>query len=106
MLELLVQGNERDRFTGLVGASATFDSENVIQIDDSELPKDWNARPPKSSSQLIGDDWFIKRSSLVLRVPSVVVPTEHNYLINPLHPNFKSIVFGKVQDVEVDARLG
>lgn len=105
MLELLVQGNKRDRFTALVGATATFDSENVTHMEVSELPKDWNARPPKSSSQLLGDNWLDKGTTLVLRVPSVIVPTEYNYLINPLHPLFSSIIYSEVQDIEFDARL-
>jgi hypothetical protein len=30
----------------------------------------------------------------VLGVPSAVLPLEHNYLLNPLHPDFPQLVLG------------
>lgn len=35
-----------------------------------------------------GDDWIASRSSVALRVPSVVIPLSYNYLLNPNHPDF------------------
>jgi len=105
MLELVVQGNKKDRISGLVGATATFAPKDVICLEPCDLPKDWNSRPPRAASQKIGDKWLENCTSLVLRVPSVIVPTEYNYLINPLHPRFKTIVFGEVEEIVFDARL-
>jgi len=38
-------------------------------------------------------------------VPSAVVPAESNYLLNPLHPDFKRVKVGKPATVKTDLRL-
>ena len=37
------------------------------------------------------DEWVDSKSTVVLEVPSVLVPRQKNYLINPEHPLFGSI---------------
>ncbi len=44
------------------------------------------------SSQSLGDWWIEAKVSAVLEVPSVIVSREHNYLLNPAHPDFAKIV--------------
>lgn len=44
-------------------------------------------------------------SSAVLAVPSVIIPQETNYLLNPQHPDFKKIKIGKPEDFGFDPRL-
>ncbi len=39
-----------------------------------------------ASWRAVGDQWFDRASSLVLSVPSKIVPQERNLVINPLHP--------------------
>ena len=46
-----------------------------------------------------------KQSAAVLAVPSAVVPAETNYLLNPLHPDFRRIKTGRPQKIETDPRL-
>ena len=41
----------------------------------------------------------------MLEVPSVVVPEESNFLINPAHPDFRKIRFGRPETLEIDPRL-
>jgi RES domain-containing protein len=41
----------------------------------------------------------------VLAVPSVVIPQEFNYLLNPLHPAFKKIVVSQAESFVLDPRL-
>ncbi len=38
--------------------------------------------------QQMGSDWYNSRKSLLLRVPSSVIPKEYNYLINTRHPDY------------------
>ncbi len=70
-----------------------------------ELPAGWDATPPISVSQGIGDRWLDEAPSSVLRVPSVIVPAESNYLLNPRHPDFGRVEIGDVQELRVDPRL-
>jgi len=42
----------------------------------------------------------------VLKLPSAVVPSEFNYLLNPAHPDFGAIRIGEPQVFKADPRLG
>jgi RES domain-containing protein len=94
MLEMLVQANERSRLSGHVCVSARFDEQMVESHEKDELPAGWDARPYARVTQEFGDIWINEARSLVLRVPSVVVPQEYNYLINPLHPHINRLETG------------
>jgi len=41
----------------------------------------------------------------VLRVPSVIVPAESNFLLNPRHPAFERIEIGPPEELRLDPRL-
>ncbi len=56
-----------------------------------DLPKDWQQQPPPESTKDIGTRWLKDGRSVLLRVPSVIIPQEFNYLLNHLHPDFKKI---------------
>ncbi|MEY2874562.1 MAG: hypothetical protein RLZZ373_1933 [Pseudomonadota bacterium] len=51
------------------------------------LPVGWTARPEGKVSLDIGDAWLASGASVLLAVPSVIVPEEYNLLINPRHPD-------------------
>ena len=50
-------------------------------------------------------EWLISGSSAVLAVPSAVIPTDLNYLLNPEHPDFRSIEIGLPRPFRLDFRL-
>jgi RES domain-containing protein len=52
-----------------------------------------------------GADWIHAESSLALRVPSVLVPEEPNYLLNPRHPDMREIRTGAPVGFTFDPRL-
>jgi RES domain-containing protein len=53
----------------------------------------------------IGDAWVMSAASLLLEVPSAVIPFEQNYLLNPAHPAMGSLHIGKPQAFSFDPRL-
>ena len=69
------------------------------------LPDGWNAAPPTFVTQGIGDRWLEEASSAVLRVPSVIVPAESNFLLNPRHPKFELVEVGEPEELRLDPRL-
>ena len=77
----------------------------IIDLPLDQLPSDWNSRPVSPSIKTIGDRWVQKRKSAVLKVPSVVVPEEYNYLLNPNHPDFEKITIGTPIPYRFDPRL-
>jgi RES domain-containing protein len=95
------RGGELDDYTAIVA-----DLADVAVADfDSEPPPDWSSRIPTASTQAIGDAWVRSGATAILRVPSVVVPVEYNYLINPAHPDARRIAIGSPMAFPFDARL-
>ena len=88
-----------------VRISAQISSDLVSDLSEVDLPEDWNSRPISPSTRAIGDLWVKKQSSAVLRVPSIVVPNEYNYLLNPAHADFAKIEIGKPIIYYFDPRL-
>ena len=66
---------------------------------------DWRAYPPHALLREIGSEWIESDASLVMEVPSAVSPNESNYLLNPVHPDFRKITIGTCSPVEWDSRL-
>lgn len=103
-LELLVHRDPRmpNRFTALV---FQFPESLVETLPLRGLPADWRQEAPPTSTQRIGDGWIRESRSAVLAVPSIIIPEELNYVLNPAHADFRKIRIGKPQDFVFDARL-
>jgi RES domain-containing protein len=86
-----------------VAIAVEFDEPLVTRPE--RLPKNWRDDPPPRSAARIGDDWVMSAASLLLEVPSAVIPFEPNYLLNPTHPAMGSLHIGKPQAFSFDPRL-
>lgn len=64
----------------------------IMQLDAAALPGSWREDPAPIETAALGDAWLASNESAVLAVPSVIVPRELNYLLNPQHPQLKEIV--------------
>lgn len=104
VLESLVHLNPPVRFK-FVAFRLEFDDALVEQFSLKKLPPDWQTEPPPPSTQQIGDRWVREARSAVLALPSVIIPGEPNYLLNPAHPDFKKISIGKPGPFAFDPRL-
>ncbi len=80
-------------------------SVRIEVIRPENLPPEWNALAPTVATQEIGRRWAADLKSAVLRVPSAIVPTEWNYLLNPAHPAFRQIRFTNSMPFRFDPRL-
>ena len=83
----------------------TFRFELVEKLDPAKLPSKWRVSPPPHELQRLGNEWADSRRSCILEVPSVIVPHESNFIINPKHSEFASIEIGAPIDLEIDSRL-
>lgn len=106
-MEILVHIRAEELLTtAYVLIEATFDESLVQELTPTELPADWAADPIPASAQQVGDAWLAAaKSQPILRVPSAVVRTGWNFLLNPLHPRFTEIGIGTPQPFEFDPRL-
>ena len=85
--------------------SIEIDEHLVTSIPHNDLPHDWRRSPWPQSTQELGDKWIREKSSLILRLPSAVSPTDFNYLLNPLHADFRKIHIGSFRPFSFDPRL-
>jgi len=75
------------------------------EITIKELPDNWRTYPSVEELRDIGTDWVRKASVPVLVVPSVVIPNELNYLVNPTHPLSDGIEIVSIDAFALDTRL-
>lgn len=57
----------------------------------ADLPDNWRQQGQAYPTALLGHAWLQAGRTLALRVPSVIVPQEHNLLLNPAHPEFAQV---------------
>jgi len=105
LLELLAHLGVARRVPAYVCIPVDFDESLMRAIEPAWLPKDWRAYPARDGARQLGRAWAERMESVVLRVPSVIVPEEHNYLLNPRHPDFRRVKTGKPAPFAVDPRL-
>jgi len=104
-LELLVHLDNTSVLPSFSICSVDFDDSLVEIRDPARLPRDWRKTPPPISLKSVGNSWILRGSSVVLRVPSAVIESEYNYLINPAHIDFKKLVIGRMEVLMLDPRL-
>jgi len=82
-----------------------FDDHLMKSLPARTLPTEWQEEPPTTSLQEIGDHWVKSADSVILAIPSAIIPGELNFLINPRHPDFKRLKISKPTDFAFDHRL-
>ncbi len=87
-LEKLVHLHHNDALNYFVLCEIPLKDDAIMTLAEDTLPKDWRDDPLPSSTMAIGDEWLTSGKSLVLAVPSTVVPQQFNLIINPNHPDF------------------
>ena len=76
-----------------------------VSITERQLPKNWRQVPAPAKLAEIGDEFVRRERRAVLTVPSVLAPTECNWLINPRHPAFARIRIHPAQPFRYDSRF-
>ena len=105
-LELLVHLDAEEFPTSLVVVSADIPpSLQILEISLARLPDDWQAYPGPETLQSMGTHWVKETHFAVVSVPSAIIPSERNFLVNPKHPDFSRIVIHKPTPFTLDPRL-
>ena len=104
-IEMIVNLPAPKLLSNYVRIPARITMDLIVDLPEADLPQNWNSRPISPSTRIIGDRWIKEQSSAVLKVPSIVVPDEYSYLLNPNHPDFTKIEIGKPIIHYFDPRL-
>lgn len=67
------------------------DSIMVKEILEKNLPAAWFEQPPPEKLTKVGDEWLKSLETAILKVPSAVIRSECNFLLNPAHSEFSKI---------------
>ncbi len=106
LLEYFVHLDKDDPPSDLVLAIAEVpDDLSRQRLEISQRPANW--RDPAAPPELawFGDDFGQREEHCLLIVPSALAPHEHNWLLNPQHPQFKRIVIRAPEPLAYDPRM-
>jgi len=79
--------------------------DKVATTASATLPANWREHPAPDATKEVGQQWAASLRSLALRVPSVIVPSELNVLVNPVHPHLRLASHVRTDDFRFDERL-
>ena len=75
-------------------------------IPTDRLVKRWRQYdPPVQFLRELGDAWFARAHTAVLRVPSAIIAVEENVLLDPTHADFRKVRIGKSMPAAFEPRL-
>lgn len=86
----------------------------ALEVDDriaattvhpADLPGGWRQSPPPTELSTIGARWARDAATVLLWVPSAVIPAEPNVLINPAHREFAKVRIVSSDPFGFDQRL-
>ena len=104
VLEMLVNTNFKDYAISLDLVYIKLpEQQKTTIIEPGKLKKNWQS--DYGYTRFLGDALLTEKESLLIKVPSAVIPEEFNYLANPLHPDFRKISIIKIKSFRPDERL-
>ena len=90
----------------LLSIKITLEKGDITEIKLKDLPPNWKQVTCYPQLQELGSNWYQSNQSLLLKVPSALVPWEHNFLISTKHPDFQQRVsIHSTENFEWDNRL-
>lgn len=90
---------------GYCMATIEIPHDNIEIFPVEQLPADWQSNPPPDYLRIIGDHFIRSNKYLALKIPSVLMMEEHNYLLNPNHSEFKKVKIISERPIKMDERL-
>jgi RES domain-containing protein len=80
--------------------------DSIIELKPNELPKNWMDYPAPTILSEIGEQWVSESKSIALKVPSCIIHTANNYILNCQHPEYyKSVKIVERESFHFDPRL-
>jgi RES domain-containing protein len=79
------------------------DKQDIFNVDETRLQKDWIS--DVNYTQWIGKQLLEDVTVVAFSVPSVIVPSERNYVINTQSVDFHQVKFKRITDFFTDNRL-
>jgi RES domain-containing protein len=91
--------------TGYYIATVEVPDSYCTTLEQQDLPKDWNKNPAPTDLKAVGDRFFHTKKFLSLRVPSVLLPEEHNLILNTQFKHYDRVRIIAQRPLTIDDRL-
>jgi len=78
---------------------------SITEIKIQDLPSNWTDYPAPSILAKLGAEWTKKGETLALKVPSCIIHSSHNFILNCRHLDYGKIKMIEHKDFHFDSRL-
>ena len=79
--------------------------ENLSKFNINKLSPNWNNDFIQAETQEAGDVFLTRKEYLTLEVPSVILPDEMNFILNPEHLSFEQVEIISTKTLEIGKRV-
>jgi len=105
LLEILAHFPQGKILMPLSLITISIQSDLIFEPEVSQLPPDWQAFPCPATCQNFGSGFLEEGKFAIARLPSVLMPKDFNYLINPEHKGISAMEILQVETFLPDNRL-
>ena len=86
-----------------IEAEVDTDRFSIAEVPDSFYVKSWTHKGELTRNY--GSEWFRSKKSSILKARSAVLPTDSNFILNTMHPDFAGLKFSKPGSIPLDLRV-
>ncbi|TXE13301.1 RES family NAD+ phosphorylase [Algoriphagus aquimarinus] len=79
--------------------------DSIYEIEIKDLPDNWTNYPAPSILAEIAEEWINSNRSIALKVPSSVIHSSRNYILNCRHPEYHRVKVIEQVEFRFDQRL-
>ncbi|MDB5197591.1 MAG: hypothetical protein JWP88_1962 [Flaviaesturariibacter sp.] len=74
-------------------------------VDKKDLPQNWQDSPAPEETKSFGSELLQDKNILAIRIPSIIIPTEYNFILNPIAKTFALIKIIEIIPFALDKRI-
>lgn len=78
---------------------------SIEEIQESVLPADWKVIPAPGSTKDFGSELLNSSKAAIIKIPSVIISSEYNFLLNPSHQGPHKFKIMEMADFQFDFRI-
>lgn len=80
-------------------------NDSITELSIENLPKNWTDYPAPTILSEIAEKWILEAKTIALKVPSCIIHTTHNYILNCRHPKYSDVKLISRKNFHFDSRL-
>jgi len=78
---------------------------SITEMKISKLPRNWIDYPAPTILSEIAENWVQQGKTIAFKVPSCIIHSAHNYILNCRHPNYNQVKLLEHKNFHFDSRL-